>query len=166
MEEWDRNLFRDIEMNDTVEDQFGRLPDPHDHVEGAFYQGVNFRRFFAWVIDVVLIGILATILIPFTAFTALIFLPFFFLFVGFAYRVFTLTGNSATWGMRLTGMEIRQEDGNRLDFGGALMHTFLYSVGVAIAPLQLISVILMLVSDKKQGLGDMIMGTAPLRTSI
>lgn len=149
-----------------MDDQFGRLPDPHDHFEGTFYKGINSRRFFAWIIDVILIGILGTILIPFTAFTALFILPFFFLVVGFAYRVFTLTGNSATWGMRMTGMEIRQEDGNRLDFGAALMHTFLYSVAVALAPLQLISVIMMLVTDRKQGLGDMMMGTAPLRTSL
>ena len=153
-------------MEDTMDDAFGRLPDPHDDVEGEFYKGVNSKRLVAWIFDVIFICFLGIILIPFTAFTAMFILPFFFLVVGFVYRVFTLTGNSATWGMRLTGMEIRQADGNRLDFKAALMHTFLYSVAVAISPLQMISVIMMLVTDQKQGLGDMIMGTAPLRTKL
>ena len=80
------------------------------------------------------------------------------------YRVLTLAGGSATWGMRMTGIEIRQGNGAKLDFGTATLHTFLYTAAVMISPLQLISIIMMLVTSQKQGLHDMILGTAPIRS--
>jgi RDD family. len=82
--------------------------------------------------------------------------------IGFLYRLATLAGGSATWGMRLVGMELR--DGRDLPFDGgiAFMHTLGYSVSVAMAPLQLISVVLMITSARRQGLTDMLLGTVPL----
>ena len=57
------------------------LPDPN--VRGDFYAGVVLKRGIAWVLDVALIFIVAILLVPFTAFTAVFFLPAFMVFVCF-----------------------------------------------------------------------------------
>ena len=137
------------------------LPDPA--LQPEFYAGVPLKRFLAWVVDVVLIGLVCLIVLPFTAFTALLFFPVFMLVVGFFYRWFTLAGGSATWGMRLFAIEIREADGGALSNGTAFAHTLGYCVSVGVAPLQLISVILMLLTDRGQGLTDHVLGTAAIR---
>jgi uncharacterized RDD family membrane protein YckC len=136
------------------------LPDPV--TEAAFYDGVTFKRAIAWLVDVVLIAVISALVVPFTAFTALFFFPFLMLVLGFLYRWATLAGGSATWGMRLMGIEIRERDGQRLTGTTALLHTLGYSVSVAMAPLQLISVVLMVVGGRGQGLTDMVLGTAAI----
>ena len=150
----------------AVEDhRIGRLPDPDDRDEAAYYDGVNAKRLVAWIIDTIIIGIIGTLLIPFTAFLAIFVAPVFYGLVGFFYYTLTMSGSSATWGMRLTGIEIRQADGSGMDFSTSAMHSILYYIAVAIFPLQLVSVVLMLASPRKQGLPDMILGTAPIRRS-
>ena len=154
-------------MVDTMtNDRLGRLPDPKDPQEAAYYDGINAKRLLAFILDALLIFMLGIILTPFTAFTAFFFMPLFFIIVGFIYRTLTLAGGSATWGMRIMGMELRRQDGTKFDFGTAFLHTLLYSVAVAVSPLQLISVIMMLVTERKQGLHDMLLNTAPIRRSV
>tara|TARA_R110002167_G_C12706454_1_gene654746 strand:- start:23324 stop:23770 length:447 start_codon:yes stop_codon:yes gene_type:complete len=139
------------------------LPDPVTKPD--FYDGILFKRAAAWVIDVVLIVLLGLLVLPFTAFTGVFFFPVLILVVGFVYRWFTLSGNSATWGIRMMGMELRDRDGLRLQSGTALAHTFGYTVSVAMAPLQLISILMMICSARKQGLTDHLLGTAALNRS-
>ena len=127
---------------------------PHE-----LYAGVTLKRGIAWVIDMVLIGILAALVLPFTAFTGIFFFPFLMLVIGFIYRWFTLAGGSATWGMWIMGVRLQDIHGHRLSSGLALAHTFGYSVSVALPPLQLISIIMMLVTPRGQGLTDMVLGT-------
>ncbi|GGL60820.1 RDD family protein [Wenxinia marina] len=136
------------------------LPDPETRPE--FYRGTAVKRAIAWVLDVTLIAILAVLVLPFTAFTGLFFFPMLMLVLGFVYRWLTLSGGSATWGMRLMGIEIRDRTGERLDSQTALLHTAGYTVSVLAAPAQLISAILMLVTPRGQGLTDMILGTAAM----
>jgi len=136
------------------------LPDPAR--EGDFYAGVSMKRLLAWVVDALLIFALCMIVLPFTAFTAVFFFPVLWLVVGFFYRWTTLAGGSATLGMRLMAIEIREQDGYRLTGTTALLHTLGYTVSVAAAPLQLISVLLMVVRGRGQGLTDMILGTAAI----
>jgi len=136
------------------------LPDPA--TKPQFYEGVLLKRAAAWGIDVVLIGVLCVIAVPFTAFTALFFFPFLMLVVGFFYRWFTIANKSSTWGMRLMGIELRDHDGLRLQSGTALAHTAGYTFSVAMAPLQLISILLMIVTDRKQGLIDHLLGTTAI----
>lgn len=136
------------------------LPDPVR--EPHFYAGVTMKRALAWVIDSVLILALSLVILPFTAFTAIFFFPLFWLVVGFLYRWATLASRSATWGMRLMAIELREQDGLRLSGSTALLHTAGYTFSVAMAPLQLISVILMIVTARGQGLTDMILGTAAI----
>ena len=139
------------------------LPDPIAKPE--FYRGVAPKRFFAWIIDFVMILMVSLLVLPFTAFTGVFFFPFLLLVVGFFYRWFTLANGSATWGMRIMAIEIRDHDGLRLKSGTALAHTFGYTLSVAMAPAQLISVILMLVTARGQGLTDMVLGTTALNKS-
>lgn len=136
------------------------LPDPHR--QPAFYDGVVIKRGIAWVIDVMLIGILSALIVPFTAFTAVFFFPFLMLIVGFIYRWFTLASRSSTWGMRLMSIEFRDHEAKRFDSSAALLHTLGYSISVAIAPLQLISIVMMLVSARGQGLTDHLMRTTAI----
>lgn len=140
------------------------LPDPA--TKPQFYDGILMKRAIAWLIDVVLVGILCVVIVPFTAFTAVFFFPFLMLVVGFLYRWFTIAGKSSTWGMRLVGIELRDHDGLRLQSGTALAHTAGYSFSMAIAPLQLISVLMMIVSERKQGLSDHLLGTAAINRPI
>lgn len=139
------------------------LPDPE--TQPAFYADVPPKRFLAWIIDTVLIAILCALILPFTAFTGIFFFPFLMLVVGFIYRVLTLAGGSATWGMRLVGLEFRAQTGERFDLGAAILHTLGYSISWAVPLLQFVSIILMLVSRRKQGLTDHFMGSVAINRS-
>ena len=88
-------------------------PDPFDQPE--FYSGIPTKRFMAWVVDALLVLIASVLILPFTAFTGLFFFPLLMLMVGFTYRVATLASGSATWGMRLFGMELRTARDEPLD---------------------------------------------------
>ena len=50
------------------------LPDPEFNAD--FYAGVPAKRALAWIVDTILTMILTAVIVPFTAFTALFFLPF------------------------------------------------------------------------------------------
>ncbi len=143
-------------MTDTV--YATRLPDPDTRAD--VYAGVPLKRGLAWLIDMVLIIVLSLFALPFTAFLGVFFFPFMMLVLGFFYRWFTIAGGSATWGMRMMGVELRDNDGQRLSSGTAFWHTLGYSVSVAVFPLQLISVAMMLGTARKQGLSDQLLGTA------
>ncbi len=135
-----------------------RLPDPDTRAD--VYAGVVVKRAAAWVIDMILIIGLCLLILPFTAFTGIFFFPFMMLVLGFIYRWTTIAGRSSTWGMRTMAIELRDIQGQRLSGGTAFWHTLGYSVSVAVFPLQLISVIMMLATPRKQGLSDHLLGTA------
>ncbi len=126
------------------------------------FVGVPLKRGLAWVFDVVLIAVICTLVLPFTAFTGVFFFPFLMLVVGFIYRWFTIASGSATWGMRMMGIGLRDNEGAQLSSGLALAHTFGYSISVAVPPLQLISIVLMLVTARGQGLTDHVLGTTAI----
>ncbi|MDO6725372.1 RDD family protein [Cognatishimia sp. 1_MG-2023] len=133
------------------------LPDPVSQPE--FYADVPMKRFLSWIADMVLIGILCVLILPFTAFTGIFFFPFLIMVVGFAYRVITLTNGSATLGMRFFGIEFRTQHGDRFDLGTAFMHTLGYSVSFTFFVLQIISIVLMMTSSRSQGLTDHVLGS-------
>ncbi|MEY1555861.1 RDD family protein [Yoonia sp. R2331] len=135
---------------------------PNPETAPAFYQGVPFKRLLAWVVDVVLIALLCLLVLPFTAFTGIFFFPFLMLFVGFFYRWFTIAGGSATWGMRLMAIELRDIEGMRLTSGTAFLHTVGYTISVVTAPLQLISMGAMVLTPRGQGLSDLVLGTTAI----
>jgi len=137
-------------------------PDPERHA--AFYEGVLPKRFLAWVIDLVLISLLTALIVPFTAFTALFFLPVLFLVVGFVYRWMTLGGRSATWGMRLMNIEFLDRNGQRFDASTALLHTLGYTLSMAFVMPQILSVVLMVMSSRGQGLTDLVLGSVAINS--
>lgn len=136
------------------------LPDPAD--EPQFYAGVLVKRALAWVVDIVVIT-LFTVLAGLLTLTVGFFLwPLFFIAIGLLYRISTVAGGSATWGMRLMGIELRGHDGQRLDMAQAALHVGGYSASVAFFLPQLISIGAMMVTDRRQGLTDMLLGTAAI----
>jgi uncharacterized RDD family membrane protein YckC len=137
---------------------FHGLPDPAR--EPAFYEGVTVKRGLAWIVDALVTFAFCLLILPFTAFTALFWWPLLWLMVGFAYRWATLSGGSATWGMRLMAIQIRDRDGGRLDPATAFAHVLGYTVSMAFLPLQLVSIGVMLALGRGQGLTDLALGTA------
>jgi len=134
------------------------LPDPERHSD--FYRNVAVKRGFAWAIDSLAAMALTAVIVPFTAFTALFFLPLLFLMVNFVYRAAFLANASATPGMWLTGIEFRRLDGGRLDAGTAIAHTMGTMVTWGFLLPQVASALLMLLGPRGQGLSDLVLGTA------
>lgn len=139
------------------------LPDPYTHAD--LYRDVPTKRLVAWGVDLLAILAMTVVLIPFTFFTALFYLPFLAMMISFLYRWVTIARGSATWGMRFAAIELRAADGGRMDTSQAFLHTLGYHVSLAIFPLQLLSIALMLMSERKQGLTDHVLGTAALNRS-
>ncbi|KXF92074.1 RDD family protein [Phaeobacter inhibens] len=136
------------------------LPDPD--YQADFYQFVASKRLFAWLMDSVLITLLASVAVVFTAFTGLFIWPLLYLVIGFIYRAVTIAAGSATWGMVIAGIELRDLSGRKLDGQGALLHTAGYSISMAFPVLQVISILMMLMSARGQGLTDAVLGTVML----
>lgn len=138
---------------------FNNLPDPERQAE--FYDGVTAKRAIAWVLDVVLISIVTAVISTVTI-VGLFFIPVIFLTIGFLYRWGTLAGGSATWGMRLMAIELRDAYGQRLSPLTALLHVLGYMVSMSMVLVQMGSCVLMIVDERGRGLTDMVLGTVML----
>ena len=136
------------------------LPDPDTQPE--FYADIASKRALAWVVDVIAITAISLLITPLTLFMSILIFPVFYFCVGYAYRVVTLARGSATWGMRLMSIELRDRHGAPFDLEAAVLHTSGYAASVAIFPLQLISGVLMLTTPRAQGLTDHVMGSAAI----
>jgi uncharacterized RDD family membrane protein YckC len=135
------------------------LPDPTR--QAAFYDGVTLKRGFAWIVDTLLIALL-TLPIAVFSIVGLFMLPLFFLIVGFVYRWVTIASGSATPGMRLMSIEFRNASGERFDSGLAFLHTLGFTLTSSTVILQVVSIALMFLSERGQGLTDMVLGTVAL----
>lgn len=138
------------------------MPLPNPEIQPEFFEDVVSKRLMAWIVDVVLISAMTAVLTVFSLFTALFVLPLVFALVGFIYRWIGLTRHSATVGMRLMSVEFRKADGEDFDGGTAFLHTAGYYASVAVFPAQLVSIVMMLISERRQGLTDTVLGTALL----
>jgi uncharacterized RDD family membrane protein YckC len=136
------------------------LPDPHQHAE--FYDGVTVKRGLAWIVDVFLVSLITGLIVLLTLFTGLLILPVIFLGVDFLYRWVSLARKSATPGMRLVGILFLDRFGQRLDAGTALLHTIGYYVSGLTLLVQVVSIGLMFISSRGQGLTDHILGTVAI----
>lgn len=145
--------FADIEV----------LPDPVRHPD--YYADIPAKRLIAWMIDTVLIAFATAILIPLTGFLALFFLGGLYLVVSFLIRWASIARMSATPGMVMMGIELRDAKGRRFDGGMALLHTLAYSISVAFVVPQILSVGLMFMTARKQGLTDLVLGSVALNRS-
>lgn len=140
------------------------LPDPDR--DAQFYEGVPLRRFAAWLVDLAIVLVAG---VPLAVLFGLLTLGFgFALFpaivggTAFLYRVLTLAGGSATWGMRFTGLEFRRHDGTRLDLLFALLHTAITAVCFGVFVLQLVSCGTILWTRYRQSLADIVLGTTAI----
>ncbi len=142
------------------------LPDPRQHA--GFYDSVPTKRLLAWIIDLVITAALAAalslpaLILGVVLILPLLLIPLFWCFTGFLYRWWTISSGSATWGMRMMAIELRDRDGLRLDGQTAFLHTAGTYLSFAISPLQLVSVAAMVLSERRQGLTDMVLGTVML----
>lgn len=136
------------------------LPDPE--LDAQFYENVATKRLLAWGVDV-FIAVILSLAIGFMTFGLLLFVFFPILFVvSFLYRAITITTGSATWGMQLFGIQLRNVQGDRFSGAEALMHTFLFFVvNVSMIGL-LINAIMMLIGERGQGLHDYVMGSTAI----
>lgn len=138
------------------------LPDPELHA--GFYEDVTKKRFGAWIIDTIAIGLMTGLVIIFTAFLAAFIAPLVFLVIGFFYRTVSIARFSSTPGMRMMGIELRNSDGNRLDGSMAVLHTLGFTLSFAMFIIQLLSVGIMMTGNSGKGLTDMVLGTAMINS--
>lgn len=136
------------------------LPDP-DHQAG-FYADVPIKRALAWVVDAILIAIMTMVVVPFTLFLSLFFLPLLYLTISVLYRTISLARHSATPGMRLMAIEFRDRTGAKFDPGTAFLHTLGYTLTISTLLPQLLSMGLMLTTARGQGLTDLVLGTVAI----
>lgn len=139
------------------------LPDPE--LQSEFYDDVPGKRLMAWIIDTVIVISFLIAAVVLTLGLSIFFAGFLFLILGFGYRVVTLANGSATWGMRLMSIELRRTDGQRLETGDAVLHTLGYYLSMSFFPVQIGSIVMMLINPNKQGLSDMVLGTVMLNKS-
>lgn len=139
---------------------YSGLPDPDYQAE--FYADVPAKRALAWVIDTLIVLALVALIVLLTVGIGFFFASFLWMVIGFIYRVVTLANGSATLGMRMTAIEIRQGDGRRLDLGMAVLHTLGYALSMSFVLPQVASIILMLTGARGQGLTDLVLGTAAI----
>jgi uncharacterized RDD family membrane protein YckC len=136
------------------------LPDPFEAPE--FYDGVLPKRALAWIVDVVIVHGATFVLGILTLTLAWWLWPIVAFVLGATYRVATLAGGSATWGMRLMGIELRDHRGNRFDLPTAALHTVGYYATLSFALPVVATAAAMMVTDRRQGLTDLVMGTAAI----
>jgi uncharacterized RDD family membrane protein YckC len=138
------------------------LPDPMR--ESRFYEGVAQRRLIAFGIDAAAISALglltagafglATLGLGFMAAGPVT------LGVAFLYRALTLARLSATPGMWLAGVELREAHGGRLSPWTAATHTALFFACFFMVVPQIASVWMMATTATGRGLSDLALGTA------
>ena len=63
-------------------------------------------------------------------------------------------------------IEFRDRDGQPFDGGTAFLHTAGYTFSVVTVPLQLISIVMMITTERRQGLTDIILGTAAVNRRV
>ena len=136
------------------------LPDPYH--QAAFYEGVSAKRLFAWVIDVIIVT-LTTVLLGVLTFGIAWFLwPVFYITVTFLYRWFTISSRSSTWGMRVMNIELRGPSGAPFSSGEAALHTLAFMVSSAFLLPQVLSILMMMLGGRGQGLHDLLIGSAAI----
>lgn len=137
--------------------EYSGLPDPvHD---AQFYQSVPVKRLIAWLIDMAIIALLTLAGLMLTLGFAAFILPLLFVSAHLVYRIFTLNRWSATAGMRLTGIEIRNKKGDYLSSEESIWHTGLFTIILFFVFPIAISALMMIMGARGQGLHDVLLGT-------
>ncbi len=128
--------------------------------EDQLFAGIAGRRFWAWVIDTIVIAAITTFLTILTGFLALFFLGGLYLVVNFLYRWIGIARHSATFGMRMMGVGFVDTEARPVTGGTAFLHTLFYTLSVAFVAPQVISVLLIAFTREHRSLSDIVLGTA------
>lgn len=139
---------------------FQNLPDPKRQPE--FYSDVLIKRVFAWVFDAIVISALTIVAVLGTAFTAIFILGIVTLLISLLYRWMSIAAWSATPGMRLMSLELRDHRGEKLSSSTAFWHSALYLFFRGMVIPQIISFAMMLWSERGQSLHDAFTGVVAL----
>lgn len=144
-------------------------PDPLDNP--SLYAGVRTRRIFGYLIDLMVIGIVAVLAWSAAGFLGLVtfglawpILAFAASLVPLAYYTLTIAGpTSGTLGMWLFDVEVRSWTGKRPDFVQALVMTVVYMFTVW--PTGLLILLVSLFDRRSRTLHDMLSATVVVRRS-
>ena len=131
------------------------FPDPIS--QAVYYEDVLPRRALAWLFDTLIIAFFVSLLVPLTGFLALFFLGGLYVFVSFLYRWIGLARHSSTFGMRMVGLEFRDAQGYPMSGTQGFLHTLFYILSVAFVMPQILSVVLMVFTKRRQGLSDLVL---------
>lgn len=140
----------------------GGLPDPE--ADRQFYEGVALRRLMAFFIDVILIWGVALGIVALTLGIGLFFLGFILLVSDFLYRFLSIANRSATPGMRLMGIELRDRNGDPFSAGQALVHSLLFYLSLTFFIAHLVSMFMMAGTSLGRGLHDLPIGSAMINS--
>ena len=136
------------------------LPDPD--YDAAFYDGVPAKRLIAWLIDsVIVLAISLVFVLLSVGVLFFVFFPLIFV-VNATYRWLTMAQSSATFGMRVMALEVRGPDGARLDAAQAGLHTGAFVLASMFVIPQIVSMVLIATQPRRQGLHDLLLGTAAI----
>lgn len=158
----------------TTAYDFGQHPDrlamPEPAAFPELYEGVLWRRVFSYLLDLLLIGLIAAgvglVFVVLTVLSLGLLAPvlwFLFGLVPLAYHTLLLSGrHSATFGMRLFDLELRSVTGERPGFLQALVQTALFyiTIGMTCSLILLVA----LFNRRRRTLHDFLAGTVMVRT--
>jgi uncharacterized RDD family membrane protein YckC len=136
------------------------LPDPAHQPE--FYTDIPWKRSAAWGIDLVITLGLTIVALLATALLTLFILPILYAAVSIAYRTVMLSRYGATLGMMAMAIKWRYLNGARPDVTTALVYSVAHTGMWTMFPLQIASIVTILVTPYRQGLHDMVLGTTML----
>jgi uncharacterized RDD family membrane protein YckC len=141
-----------------------QIPLPNPATQPEFFSGVLVKRLIAWTLDVIAITLISAIIATLPLFIGWFFFPLIFLAVKLVYCIGSISRFSATPGMRLMNIELRNRDGRALESSEAALHTISYVISMAFIIPQLITMALMVLSPKGQGLHDMFVGATVINS--
>ncbi|MEM8869342.1 MAG: RDD family protein [Pseudomonadota bacterium] len=143
---------------------------PHPKYDSQFYEGVPSKRLAAWFVDafaILVISLLTTgVLGVLTLGLGFVFFPAILFIVSFGYRWVTITGASATPGMYLMGIELRNQNGDRLDPLSAAIHTGIFMFLMATIVGWIATVFSILGTRYNQGIPDLLLGTTAINRPV
>ena len=134
-----------------------QTPDPDRHA--AFYDGIPAKRLGAWLIDAALIWVLTLLLVLLSAFVLAWVLPVLFVTLGIVYRYVALARASATPGMMLMAIEVRDHRGQPVRSATAMGLALGHAVTLSLVLPQILSAGLILATRRHQSLTDHLLGT-------
>lgn len=143
------------------------LPPPGSPIFGIErFEGVLSRRIFAFILDCILIGLLTIAFVVFSLFLAILTFGLLIIPIGgvltfFYFTLFTGGAKSATPGMRLMGIELRDSRGGRPDLLQAGVRTLVFMASNTVLPVIICAVALF--DLRRRTIHDMLTSTVVVR---